>query len=312
MPKISVIVPVYNAEKYLHRCIDSILAQTFTDFELLLIDDGSKDSSGAICDEYAEQDPRVRVFHKENGGVSSARNVGLDNAKGEWVTFCDSDDWVGIDWLAIYKVSQARHTELYVQGIDMSYSNDRRHFIHVGTEFNEDIKQALIILGEIKILGYPVQKIFLRELIECQKLRFNEEFKIREDFDFVIRYAKYCKTVICRKEGTYKYEVPDYKTKYVTNDVFYCNCSIFSNLREIYGKKRNTLTDRIFTDINNAIFDSYARRAKDRRVKLKKYLSTINGVEHQSNLSPITKSILLTKNEYIINLLFELKAVIRK
>lgn len=94
MPKISVIVPVYNTEKYLRRCIDSILAQTFTDFELLLVDDGSKDNSGAICDEYAKKDPRVRVFHKENGGVSSARNLGLDEAKGEWIAFVDSDDYI--------------------------------------------------------------------------------------------------------------------------------------------------------------------------------------------------------------------------
>ena len=93
-PKISVIVPVYNTEKYLRRCIDSVLAQTYQDFELLLIDDGSKDSSGAICDEYAAKDARVRVFHKENGGVSSARNLGLDNARGEWVTFVDSDDYI--------------------------------------------------------------------------------------------------------------------------------------------------------------------------------------------------------------------------
>ena len=94
MPQISVIVPVYNTEKYLHCCIDSILAQTFTDFELLLIDDGSKDNSGKICDGYAIKDSRVRVFHKENGGVSSARNIGLDNAKGKWITFVDSDDFI--------------------------------------------------------------------------------------------------------------------------------------------------------------------------------------------------------------------------
>ncbi len=81
-PKISVIVPVYKAEKYLHRCVDSILAQTFTDFEVLLIDDGSPDRSGDICDEYAKKDSRVRVFHKENGGVSSARQYGIDNAQG--------------------------------------------------------------------------------------------------------------------------------------------------------------------------------------------------------------------------------------
>ena len=94
IPKISVIIPVYNAEKYLYRCIDSVLVQTFTNWELLLIDDGSKDSSGVICDEYAAKDARVRVFHKENGGVSSARNLGLDNARGEWVAFVDSDDYI--------------------------------------------------------------------------------------------------------------------------------------------------------------------------------------------------------------------------
>ena len=92
-PKISVIVPVYKAEKYLQKCVDSILGQTFRDFELLLIDDGSPDGSGAICDEYAKKDSRVRVFHKENGGVSSARNKGIDEAKGEWISFLDADDY---------------------------------------------------------------------------------------------------------------------------------------------------------------------------------------------------------------------------
>lgn len=91
---LSIIVPVYNAEKYLRQCLDSILNQSFKDFELLLIDDGSKDRSGKICDEYANRDKRVRVFHKTNGGVSSARNVGLDNAKGEWIYFVDADDEV--------------------------------------------------------------------------------------------------------------------------------------------------------------------------------------------------------------------------
>jgi len=93
-PKISVIVPVYKAEKYLHRCVDSILSQTFQDFEVLLIDDGSPDRSGEICDEYAKRDSRVRVFHKKNGGVSSARQCGIDNALGEYTIHADPDDWV--------------------------------------------------------------------------------------------------------------------------------------------------------------------------------------------------------------------------
>lgn len=96
---ISVIVPVYNAEKYLNRCVDSILSQTMTNFELLLIDDGSQDNSGRICDEYAEKDARVRAFHKPNGGVSSARNLGLDNAMGNWITYVDADDRCSCDYL---------------------------------------------------------------------------------------------------------------------------------------------------------------------------------------------------------------------
>ena len=92
--KISVIVPVYNVEKYLPRCVDSILSQTYENLEILLVDDGAKDSSGRICDEYAGKDPRVRVIHKENGGLSSARNAGIDAATGEYLAFVDSDDWI--------------------------------------------------------------------------------------------------------------------------------------------------------------------------------------------------------------------------
>lgn len=99
MPKVSVIVPVYKAEQYLHRCVDSILSQSLTDWELILVDDGSPDRSGAICDEYAAKDRRIKVFHKENGGVSSARNLGLEMMVGEWVTFVDADDWIASDTL---------------------------------------------------------------------------------------------------------------------------------------------------------------------------------------------------------------------
>ena len=94
MPKVSFIVPVYNAGKYLHRCIDSLMQQSFTDFEVLLVDDGSSDDSGKICNDYAAKDERVKVFRKVNGGVSSARNLGLDNASGEYISFVDADDYL--------------------------------------------------------------------------------------------------------------------------------------------------------------------------------------------------------------------------
>lgn len=103
MPTISVIVPVYKVEKYIHRCVDSILGQSFTDFELILVDDGSPDNCGAICDEYAAKDNRVVVIHQQNGGLSAARNAGTDwafaNSDSQWLTFIDSDDWVNETYL---------------------------------------------------------------------------------------------------------------------------------------------------------------------------------------------------------------------
>ncbi|WP_227166600.1 glycosyltransferase, partial [Enterococcus faecium] len=101
MCEISIIVPVYKVEKYLRKCVDSILAQTFTDFEVILVDDGSPDNSGKICDEYAEKDNRVRVIHKENGGLSSARNAGIDVARGKYLGFVDSDDYIDEDMYEI-------------------------------------------------------------------------------------------------------------------------------------------------------------------------------------------------------------------
>ena len=110
---ISVIVPVYNVEKYLDKCIQSILGQTYSNIELLLIDDGSTDSSGAICDKYVTQDSRVRVFHKSNEGVSAARNWGLDNAKGEWIAFVDADDWIDSDmYERMYNAAVQNQTDM--------------------------------------------------------------------------------------------------------------------------------------------------------------------------------------------------------
>lgn len=114
-PQISIIIPVYNSGNTLNRCIDSILNQTFTDWELLLVNDGSTDRSGELCDEYASKDQRIKVFHKKNGGVSSARNTGLDNATGSWLTFVDSDDFIDTTFLDSFIKSQS--CDLYITGI---------------------------------------------------------------------------------------------------------------------------------------------------------------------------------------------------
>ncbi len=115
MPKISVIVPIYNVEKYLSRCIESILNQTFTDFELILVDDGSPDKCAIICDEYAIKDNRITVIHKENGGLSDARNAGIDISRGEYLSFVDSDDWIHPQMLEImYDSAKTQHIDIAI------------------------------------------------------------------------------------------------------------------------------------------------------------------------------------------------------
>ena len=117
--KLSIIVPIYNVEPYLRKCIDSILAQTFTDFECILVDDGSPDNCPTICDEYAKKDSRIRVIHKENGGLSDARNAGLDIAQGEYIGFVDSDDYILEDMYSqmILKMD-LYHADIVVCGIE--------------------------------------------------------------------------------------------------------------------------------------------------------------------------------------------------
>lgn len=183
-PSISVIIPVYNTEKYLRRCIDSVLAQTYKDFELLLIDDGSKDSSGTICDEYAAKDARVKVFHKENGGVSSARNVGLDNAQGEWVTFVDSDDWLSKDYLD----DLIRHTDSDLVIADFTVEGEKQwnEDLPVGKWQGNDLNR--IIEGSIGIarITAPWCKLLRRALVG--QIRFYTELTTQEDSLFMFRY----------------------------------------------------------------------------------------------------------------------------
>lgn len=129
MAEVSIIVPVYQVEKYIRQCIDSILAQTFTDFELILVDDGSKDNSGKICDEYAEKDKRIRVIHKENGGLSDARNKGLDNASGNYFMFVDSDDYIAPNMAeCLYKKISEAKADIAACNYRYIFEDDKKDF----------------------------------------------------------------------------------------------------------------------------------------------------------------------------------------
>ena len=207
-PQISVIVPVYNVEKYLSRCIESILSQTFTDFELLLIDDGSTDRSGEICDEYAKKDTRIRVFHKENSGVSAARNLGLDNAKGEWISFVDSDDWVENDYLE--KLIQGKNFELIFVGIQ-SYNNtmstNRILANFEKTEiYVDDINiENKIINNDLLAIGFCWGKLYKKFILTLYHIRFNESISNHEDHIFYFDYLLHCKNIYLSNAICYNY-----------------------------------------------------------------------------------------------------------
>lgn len=199
---ISIITPIYNTEKYLHSCINSILAQTCTDFELLLIDDGSKDYSGNICDEYAANDSRIRVFHKENGGVSSARNIGLDNAQGEWITFIDSDDMVKTNYLeSMIKASDAELIMSSFEFIDKveDWDNSISHKYYK----KDDVKSFLDRYLWGVALCAPYCKLFRKDIIG--DLRFDNNIAYKEDTIFVFQYLCRINTVRTIENYGYQY-----------------------------------------------------------------------------------------------------------
>lgn len=199
-PKISVIVPVYKAEKYLHRCVDSILAQTFTDFEVLLIDDGSPDRSGEICDEYAQKDTRVRVFHKENGGVSSARNLGLDNARGEWISFIDADDYLSQGFFDIQGNEDADIIQKSYTIVQEENGKQETRNVIAGSFNNKEDFYRFFVRKRTNALW---DKIIRRKLIG--DTRFNVNVHIGEDFLFFLSLLKNIKCYDFNEKGNYYY-----------------------------------------------------------------------------------------------------------
>lgn len=188
----SVIIPVYNVENYLRQCIESVLAQSETSFELLLVDDGSTDGSGEICDEYALKDSRIRVFHQRNQGVSVARNVGIDHSYGEWICFVDSDDYVGSDYLAAFLTQgclqenclniQGRHIVSDISGEIL------RSLYYPDLYINK--KNVAEVFSHCNFLANsgPVEKLFNRKVLNDYQIRFRSDLTVREDALFVYAY----------------------------------------------------------------------------------------------------------------------------
>lgn len=184
-PKVSIIVPVYKVEAYLPRCLESILSQRFTDFELLLIDDGSPDACGRICDEYALKDERIRTFHQKNAGVSVARNLGLDNARGEWLAFVDSDDWVEEGWLDVFADDTGiRDSDLLLYG--RRKTDGAMVFYEYLPPQSKWKARDYINTNEFNMVAVW-SCFFRRVIIEKSGIRFSPSLKFAEDTEFLLK-----------------------------------------------------------------------------------------------------------------------------
>ena len=262
MPKVSVIVPIYNTEKYLSRCIDSILNQTFKDFELLLIDDGSTDKSGEICDDYAKKDNRIKVFHKSNGGVSSARNLGLDEAKGDFIAFCDSDDWVSPDmYERLYKKAILFAADIIYCDFYMNYGgNDNRVY---KTIFPSKDK-TVFLRNYISSFTTLCNVLIHRDLCVERNLHFPLHIVYREDYHFSIRLYYYAKVIEKVSIPLYYYDRSNVnsalhqRANRKVNDELICDLDIvsFFTKEKVIDRYKDKLSWGILRDKQDLVLDA--------------------------------------------------------
>lgn len=212
-PTVSVIVPAYNAEKYIENCVQSILSQTYTDFELILVNDGSKDSTSAICHRLAEQDSRITVIDQENGGSSSAKNTGLGVAKGSYIEFVDADDTLDATYMEqLLRGTAEDEADLCVGNMAFVVLDKGELVLSRPTpklhEGMFTLKEYLSYYKEYMphaIIGSPCNKLFRRRIIEEHNLRFDETTKNNEDTWFNLAYLRYCKKVFVSASPFYHY-----------------------------------------------------------------------------------------------------------
>lgn len=218
-PKITIIVPVYKVESFLSRCLDSIMNQTFYDWECILVDDGSPDKSGVICDEYAEIDARFKVLHVENGGVSKARNIGMRQARGEFVTFIDSDDFIDTKFIeALYEPCKKDKKIDFVHAGCVNYLEDGQ--ITLNQAYENFIGDDKAMIFE-RFRGLIVSKLFCLDKIRAHNIRFDEEMKYGEDMVFTIDYLTYSKKYALIDSTAYFYVQRSDSAMHTLNNINY-------------------------------------------------------------------------------------------
>lgn len=283
MPKVSIIVPVYNTEKYLKACIESILSQSFSDFELILSDDGSSDSSGKICDEYRIRDSRVIVIHKECTGVSDTRNVALDRARGKYITFVDSDDTIECDTIQIcVQVLENTRADCVCFGYDKLDENGNVLFEHPNVDgtfyFRRESDKFEFLIKQILShkLGWEVCfRMFRADIINHNNIRFNKDNIFGEDLFFTSVFTLYSEQCVSLSRRFYKYYERNSSAMAIRKDramldeinslSFYLHESIYDKFEE---------TNNYYPLIHYLIFNNqFAKLKEDDFSELKNYVA---------------------------------------
>lgn len=202
---ISIVVPVYNVEKFIVKCLDSIIHQTYRNLQIILVDDGSSDHSGAICDQYQNKDVRIQVVHQQNKGVSNARNVGLSLVKGKYVAFCDADDWLEPDMYEyLHGLLQNTDCNIASCGAWMESSENKTAIGYATKQLHLNVKDAIAALHvRSQLNGWMCTKLF--ETAVVQNLFFDEDLKVCEDYIFQCDAIEKSRGVVCGTETKYHY-----------------------------------------------------------------------------------------------------------
>lgn len=235
--KISVIVPVYNVEQYLERCVDSIINQTYTNLEIILVNDGSTDNSGKLCDELAKKDERIRVIHKENGGLSDARNRGIDEAESDLVGFIDSDDYIDSDmYEVLLKNLNNTDADLSMCALYDVYNNTPEAQVTNKETWELSSEQAIKMVMEAKILSVTaVNKLYRKSLFTDLKF---EVGKIAEDAFIMIKLLDKCEKIVATNEKKYYYV---HRENSITTQKF---STKFLNVIEAYEQNSNIILEK--------------------------------------------------------------------
>lgn len=268
MPKISIIVPVYNTEKYLRRCLDSILAQTYTNFEVILIDDGSTDSSGQICDEYVKKRSNFVVYHIDNGGPSRARNKGLECAQGLYVTFVDGDDWLEEDALKRYILAIESHQADVVKAGYRKEYNKRSVVVKIDQEEKyTDLESFFVGIEKSKYYGFLWNGIYKRSVIG--NIRMDETIRWCEDHMFTCEVLLQIKKLVLIPDVLYHYR----KTERTTLSAMKDPWLIFSIANREYEQRQVFVVSKggaAYTLINDA-YDGKMYQAINALYQVKPY-----------------------------------------